>query len=233
MKKIFLPAAFAMLGAISFPFSASAENRINPLTTTDSGCHNGTRSDDPYSEDYDADAWDIDYTDGILSVTWANFVANCCPEGFNSWFELEDGNRLIYNLTETDGMCDCLCIFDVTSTFGEIDPGHYTIIFRSYFDVFSAEVDIEEGSKIHLEKAPTGIHSITAPDNFMNLTADGVLHITASGNLTVEIYAASGAIRTRINATDTTDIDITSLDKGIYIAKLTIGDISSTLRFIR
>ncbi|MBD5356242.1 MAG: T9SS type A sorting domain-containing protein [Bacteroides sp.] len=233
MKKILLTIAFAMLGATSLPLSANTENRISPLSTTDSGCHSNTRSDDPYSEDYDADAWDIDYTEGILSVTWVNFIANCCPEGFNSWFELEDENHLIYNLKGNEEFCDCLCVFDVTSTFGEIAPGHYTITFRSYFDIFTAEVDIEEGNKIHLEKAPAGIHSLSAYDDMINLSADGVLHVLTQGKATVEIYAASGALRTRINVTDAADINITSLDKGIYIAKLTVGDSSSILRFIR
>lgn len=233
MKKILLPVAVAMLATLSVPFSAEAENRYDPLTTTDSGCHRGTRSDDPDSSDYDADAWDMDYTDGILSVTWLNFVANCCPEGFTGWFELEDGNRLIYNLRENEDLCDCMCVFDVTSTFGEIEPGHYTITFRRYVDFFTAEVDIEEGSRYHFEKAPAGIHSLGASDDLMGLTADGVLHIAARGEATVDIYTASGAIRTRINTTGATDIDITSLDKGIYIAKMTTSDRSSTLRFVR
>lgn len=67
----------------------------------------------------------------------------------------------------------------------------------------------------------------------MSLSADGILHIDALGKLVVEIYNASGAIQTRINAVDSADIDITSLRKGIYIAKLISGDNSSTLRFIR
>lgn len=111
--------------------------------------------------------------------------------------------------------------------------GHYTITFRSYEDIFSAEIDIEEGSSIHLEKSDAGIHSLTPESDMMSLSADGILHIDALGKLVVEIYNASGAIQTRINAADSADIDITSLRKGIYIAKLISGDNSSTLRFIR
>ncbi len=233
MKKILLTIAMAILGIVSLPLSVFAGSRISPLSTTDSGCHNETRSDDPYAEDYDADAWDIDYTDGILSVTWLNFVTNCCPDGFSSWFELEDENQLIYNLSGNDELCYCVCSFDVTSAFGDIKPGHYTITFRSYSDVFTAEVDIEEGSKIHLEKAPAGIRALSVANDVLSLSNEGVLHISAKGASSVEIYTASGVLRTRMHVADETDIDINSLDRGIYIAKVTSGDNISTLRFIR
>lgn len=220
------------LAMTSMPFGAMASERIEPTSIENSDCL-GTRSDDPYSDDYDANKWGITYNNGILTVTWMNLVANCCPNGFNTWFE-RGGNNLIFNAQENDAFCDCICTFDVTSTFGQIEPGHYTITFCNYgHEVFTAEIDIEEGADISLSKKPSGIRAISPANEMVSLSADGVLHIASEGKVTVEIFDASGATHARINADSNADIDIKSLPKGIYLAKAKAGNRIESLRFVR
>ena len=231
MKRL-LPLAFmASIMTLAPTVTVSAE-RIDPTSVEDSGCLN-TRSNDPYAPDYDADSWSMTYIDGILTVTWENFIANCCPDGFLTWVE-RDGSNLVFNAAADDGRCDCMCPFNVTSTFGTIEPGHYTITFRQYGkDVFTAEIDLKEGTDITLAPGQSGIRTISPANDMITLTPEGMLHVTADKEVTVEIYDATGMIRFRMDSDSNSDIDIKSLPKGIYIAKASDGINSATLRFVR
>lgn len=221
----------ALVMTLTTKATASAE-RIDPVSVEDSGCL-GTRSDNPYSEGCNADSWSITYVDGILTVTWKNLVANCCPDRFTTWFD-RDGDNLVFNAEADDGMCDCLCEFNVTSTFGKIEPGHYTITFRQYgVDVFTAEIDLKEGADISLAPGQSGIRTVSPANDLITLTPEGMLHVTASKVVTIEIYDATGMIRFRMDSDSTSDIDIKSLPKGIYIAKASDGINTAALRFVR
>lgn len=231
MKRI-LPLALMASAITSAPVATASAERIDPVSVEDSGCLN-TRSDNPYSPDYDADSWSITYVNGILAVTWENFVANCCPYGFTTWFE-RDGSNLVFNVQENNYLCECICAFNVTSTFGTIEPGHYTITFRRYGEsVFSAAVDLKEGSDISLAPTQSGIRTVGPANDLITLTPEGMLHVSADKEVTVEIYDAAGMIRFRMDSDSSSDIDIKSLPKGIYIAKASDGVVSATLRFAR
>lgn len=65
------------------------------------------------------------------------------------------------------------------------------------------------------------------------LTPEGMLHVTASKVVTIEIYDAAGMIRFRMDSDSNSDIDIKSLPKGIYIAKASDGINTAALRFVR
>lgn len=231
MKRI-LPLALMALAITSAPVATASAERIDPVSVEDSGCLN-TRSDNPYSTDYDADSWSITYVNGILTVTWENFVANCCPYGFTTWFE-RDGNNLVFNAQENSALCECICTFNVTSTFGQIEPGHYTITFRRYGEyIFSGAIDIKEGSAISWAPAQSGIRTVGPANDLIKLTPAGMLHVSTDKEVTVEIYDAAGMIRFRMDSDSSSDIDIKSLPKGIYIAKASAGVNSATLRFVR
>ena len=231
MKRI-LPLALMALAITSAPVATASAERIDPVTVEDSGCLN-TRSNSQHSPDYDADAWSITYVNGILTVTWENFVANCCPYGFTTWVE-RNGSNLVFNIQENSSLCDCVCAFNVTSTFGSIEPGHYTITFRRYGEyIFSGAIDLKEGSAISWAPAQSGIRTVGPANDLITLAPEGMLHITADKEVTVEIYDAAGMIRFRMDSDSNSDIDIKSLPKGIYIAKASDGVNSATLRFIR
>lgn len=232
MKKFLLSASLAC-GLMLTPLSLFASSvRIDPISVSDSGCLLDTRSDDPYSDDFDANKWRFKYSDGILTVTWINLVANCCPDGFTTWFE-RDGSTLIFNVQENNSLCDCLCVFDVTSTFGTIEPGKYTIIFRNYSDVFTAEIELKEDSDFTISMDPSGIYGISPDNGILSVSPDGLLHVSAEEKSLVEIFDASGALQSRLNTAPEADIDITSLPKGIYIVKASVGTKTATLRIIR
>ena len=232
MKRL-LPLALVAFAITLAPTATASAERIDPVSVEDSGCLR-TRSEESTLHDSEPESWSITYVNGILTVTWKNYVTQCCPEGFNTWFE-RDANNLVYNIEDyANILCDCMCPFNVTSTFGTIEPGHYTITFRQYGkDVFTAEIDLKEGADISLAPGQSGIRTISPANDMITLTPEGMLHVMADKEVTVEVYDATGMIRFRMDTDSNSDIDIKSLPKGIYIAKASDGVNSATLRFVK
>ena len=185
-------------------------------------------------------SWSIQYKDGLLTITWHEFFANCGVLGFSTWIDIVDDSIIEFKAKsiEDELPADCECTYNVTSAFENVKPGHYTISFYYADDwycneIFTADVDITEGCDITLTEASAGVCAISNDNPAVSLSPDGIIHIASGDTASLEIYDASGTLRTRLNATPNSDIDITNLRKGIYIAKITTGGQVSTLRFAR
>lgn len=239
MKKIFTTFALAAL-----VFGSMSGKRLSPVSIDNSDCHQfpdhaaASYDDVVADDDEDTYQWGIQYNDGLLTIIWHGFIANCCPEGFTTWIDMEeDDSRIVFNARGNDDLCMCVCEYDVTSLYENVKPGHYTISFCYALDpgneVFSAEIDITEGCDIILTKAPSGVQTISNDSSDITVSPEGTLHIDSRENATLEIYDSAGTLRTRLQAEPYSDIDITSLSKGVYIAKITIAGKTSTLRFVR
>lgn len=201
MKKRVLYAVVLACFGLVCPVDSAAE-RVDPISVENSDCLGNpyyapsvddAENEDPYNPTV---SWGIQYKDGILTMTWYQFEANCCPEGFDMWFD-RDGDTLVFNAEEKGiGWCDCICTFNLTSTYGEIAPGKYVISFRNYGEeIFSAEVTIEEGCDISLPKAPSGIRTVSDDAGLLSLSAEGLLRVNSSEKAMVEIYDAGGSVR--------------------------------------
>lgn len=229
-KRNFLLSVSIVL-ALILPVVASAEV-IMPSEQQSSDCKSGTRSDD-YQEE-DPLSWVMEYSNGRLSITWVNYEANCClEEEIRSWMEREDGNRLVFNVASDAGMCDCLCKYDVSSSYDGIEPGHYTVVFREYEDYLTVEVDIEEGGRIVLNRAPSAIETVAAEGRQMTVSPDGLLKVEAVDAFSVEIFNAKGVSQATVNGKGSSEISLASLPKGVYIARMKSGEYDETIRFVR
>lgn len=232
---------FTLIAALTMALSSMSGETIYPVSIEDSGC-NGTRSEESYNDEMeqtDVNKWNLQYKDGLLTIVWQNFVANCCPNGFTTWIEMADNSNIVFYAKGNDNLCYCMCNYDVTSSYENVKPGHYTISFcnAEYSDmvteIFKAEIDITEGCDINLSKAPSGVYAISTDTPVVTVFPEGLIHIASPEAASLEIYDAGGSLHTRLNATPNSDIDITNLRKGIYIAKITIDGKTSTLRFAR
>ena len=204
---------------------------IQPKEANISDCK-GTRSEEPQEEEQTL--WGhVQYSDGILTVTWLDYFMECCPELHLS-LRKESPNVLIFDTYGSTGLCDCLCTYDITGSFEDITPGHYVLkLAYGDNDFLTQEIDVEEGCNISLMKAPSGIQTVESGNDVTTLSANGILHIETTGKTLVEIYDTSGNIRSRINVTANGDIDINTLPKGLYVAKVTVDGLASSLRFIK
>ena len=68
--------------------------------------------------------------EGYLYVTHQNAMFNCCPKGLGAKISVED-NLLKVVEYESDGLCDCLCPFDLSYEIGPLVEGKTYIIYVS------------------------------------------------------------------------------------------------------
>jgi hypothetical protein len=62
----------------------------------------------------------------ILSLKHINAVFNCCPKKINCEFS-QKNDTIIITESETDGNCDCMCLYDIETEISELKAGSYII----------------------------------------------------------------------------------------------------------
>ena len=72
------------------------------------------------------------YSDNILYINHINAGFNCCPEEIVSEIHIE-GDTIRIREWETEGLCDCLCLFDLKYEIRNIEPGTYTVVFDEQY----------------------------------------------------------------------------------------------------
>lgn len=68
--------------------------------------------------------WEYD-GQGLLSIQHVNACLNCCPE--NSATVTVSGGEITLDETTVNGLCDCICLFDIDFVVENLQPGEYTI----------------------------------------------------------------------------------------------------------
>jgi len=66
---------------------------------------------------------------GNLALKHVNSCFNCCPGELGAEFSITE-NKLVITEYETEGLCCCLCLYDLDYRINGIKPGVYTIIIR-------------------------------------------------------------------------------------------------------
>lgn len=82
------------------------------------------KSADEYSSG--DDAFEFEYKDGTLHCRRINAGFNCCPDGLSVDVELYADTVFIYE-NENDGLCDCLCLYDLNYQINGLSESRYTI----------------------------------------------------------------------------------------------------------
>ncbi len=65
-----------------------------------------------------------------LELDHINTAFNCCPEEIVADITIEN-DTIIISESETGGLCDCICLFDLSYKISGLEPSEYTIIFKS------------------------------------------------------------------------------------------------------
>lgn len=228
MKKSILLVCVGWLLA-ALPCTINAETVYDAASVADYGCGGHRMPASTRSSDEEEESWQIEYNAGVLSITWLGYIADCCHEEYESRIEM-DGTHIIFYLTAEDGMCDCICSYDVTSTFSGIEPGQYTISF--YGTDVTAEITIEEDCGITIRHSQAGIQK-TVENGMMDISAEGLLRVSVEDAYTVEIFDAAGLRHGHIDSNGPSEFNLTMLPKGIYTVRLTSGTQKSVIRFAR
>lgn len=70
--------------------------------------------------------YSYDEAEKLLSISHINAGFNCCPENLYCSVSCHEDTILIEE-HETDGLCDCLCLFDLEIEVAGVVPGEYVI----------------------------------------------------------------------------------------------------------
>ncbi len=84
-----------------------------------SGSTGEDKSQDCITYSYQADA-------KMLTLTHKNAAFNCCPDSITVDFSFI-GDTIILSEAETNGDCDCLCVFDLNFTIGNLEKKAWII----------------------------------------------------------------------------------------------------------
>lgn len=208
--------------ALTVPVIACHGEEIVPSSVTDSGCKSNLNApsiskglyDDP--ESY----WTVSYNDGNLVITWHNLNADCAAYDFGSKITRE-GDTLTFTAWYTPGYADCICPYDITSTYQGIAPGHYTITF-GFPDapLMTGEIDLEEGYSGHFNASQSGISKLTKADGMLKVE-DGVAKINCPGKFRLDIINVNGVNEGTLENENEAEVILSGLCKGVHYLRLT------------
>ena len=74
----------------------------------------------------DIDCIEYWYSDGNLRIKHVNAGFNCCP--VLDFAVHVEGNNIIIEEIEIEGLCSCLCLFDVMYEIQDLAPGAYHLL---------------------------------------------------------------------------------------------------------
>ncbi|MBO4964941.1 MAG: T9SS type A sorting domain-containing protein [Muribaculaceae bacterium] len=231
MKKLVF---ILMLSAITMmaPAYSDAET-LYPIEFTHSHCKiNKPGLDRTRSYGFPDPSWDIQYADGKLSITWNDFEANCCIDGFTRSIELE-GDTIIFNLTEIGGYCSCICTYDVSSVFEGIAKGKYKLVFKQYsYIVAQTEVDLDEGYEVSFEK-PLSVNEVSSDNSSLMLDGE-IVKASSVGKFRLEVFNSAGSLEYSLDCEDYAELGLSGLSSGVHIVRLvSASGAPISLRIIR
>ncbi len=146
MRRAFLTtilAAFLLLGIYSCENNEEKiENKENTLSISDfthSNCKPNTKS--LFGKEY----LELEAEDKFLKVKHINATFNCCPSKLLVNSKISN-DTITINEDEKDGVCNCICTYDLDYKIGTLEYGKYHIILNKMNSVFY-EFDLDFNSE--------------------------------------------------------------------------------------
>lgn len=176
----------------------------------------------------------VSYNDGILTLSVENYPEQCAPL-LNVTCNADIPGELHFIISdEAEEGADCMCYFDVICKYEGILTGHYKIYLESPWGTkyLETEVDIEPGCEYALG-TPSAVSLVGAKSGNISLISENILKLDFEGKALLDIYDSAGRQRGTLSISGPSEINISSLPKGIYLVKVSIGDSVERYKFIR
>lgn len=217
MRKFLLASIFAVVVGM-LCYNTSYGEVIIPLSVTDSGCKNSDNTTSTPLHEYGEEqiSWTVSYNEGKLVIVWHDCVFDCAAYDFGSQITRE-GDVLTCNVWAKDGMADCLCLYDITSTYDGIEPGKYTLVFE---DIMSIELNLEDGFNGNFKISPSGIDAISHAERKLKVE-DGVAKVSCPGKFRLDIFSSNGVKEFTVDNEGEAEVNLSGLGKGLHYLRLT------------
>ncbi|SLM29162.1 exported hypothetical protein [Desulfamplus magnetovallimortis] len=86
---------------------------------------------------------DYTYNDNTLYLKHVNAAFNCCPEELSANITI-DGSDINITENEIDGLCDCLCLYDMDYRINGLLPGEYNIHIKGSYEEMIETINLSE-----------------------------------------------------------------------------------------
>jgi hypothetical protein len=159
LKKLFVLFVMANL-VISYSCEKGGQTitGLSGKLTSHTGCKSfkstGLESDTP--DTLSCVEYTLNEAENKLIIKHINSGFNCCPESLYCDIELKSDTIYIHE-HETDGLCDCLCLFDLDIEITGVDAKKYQVVFIEPYALDQAELEFEAD----LTNNPSGSFCIT------------------------------------------------------------------------
>lgn len=100
--------------------------------------------------------YSFDPNTNLLTIQHINAGFNCCPENLYCDVTLNNDTIIIQEF-ESDGFCDCNCLYDLDIELNGIDSKKYQVKFIEPYATSNDEINFE----IDLSKSTTGSYCLT------------------------------------------------------------------------
>ncbi len=108
-------------------------------------------------------------------------------------------------------------------------------------EMITSEIDFDTEEMVYRSKmvssdfitAGAGINNVDYPGNVICKVEDDALKVTANGEISVEIYSVTGATALAAAGNGALTVDLSSLSSGVYVAKISDKNDTTTLKFAR
>ncbi len=126
--------------------------------TAHTGCKGfkSTASDSVTPDTLSCVEYTFDEADNKLIIKHINAGFNCCPESLYCNIELKNDTIYIHE-HETDGLCDCLCLFDLDIEIIGVEAKKYQLVFIEPYASDQPELEFEAD----LTNNPSGSFCLT------------------------------------------------------------------------
>lgn len=124
-----------MTGCSSEEFITSNNDQTIFVINQHSDCKSFLKSSD---YDDNVECFEYTYSQNTLNLVHINAAFNCCPEKIIADYTINN-NVLVITETETEGLCNCLCLYDLTYEFENFLPGTYIIRFAPHYLTYNEE----------------------------------------------------------------------------------------------
>ncbi|MDE6255633.1 MAG: T9SS type A sorting domain-containing protein [Muribaculaceae bacterium] len=233
MKTFLLPYALTLLLSLSALGAANAE-LISPVSIEQSDCKGhdlyGVRSEDEVSGNAT-----ITFNEGILSLSLENIMEQCAADIFIVCKTDVPGELHFIEDDQSEIGTSCLCYFDVKSSFTGIVPGQYDVYIETKWGTgkMQTSADIFPGCEIQLSETSSIIQVIGEPSGMLQFSSKEILTVLAEGTTTIEAYDSEGRHILKLKVEGKSEIDFSTLPKGIYMLRATNGNRNESIKFVR
>ena len=103
------------------------DGKVNSIS--DCKLQKSLRQTESDSLSYSCVQYSFSSSNNVLKLKHLNAVFNCCPKKINCDFNLKNDTIFITE-SETDGNCDCMCLYDIETEISGLKPDQYVIKFQ-------------------------------------------------------------------------------------------------------